>query len=545
MATSIDPPVRRVRRVWVPVTAVLLAGVAVPVLMFAELGLERMHRNFYSALSVMIAVLVTLVWLVAFSGLAWRLRVLLPLLLAAGLALTVERVNCNGNMGPVFIWRWSQVFNNPDERIEAHRAKQNRPAGLVVDLTAETEADFPAYRGVLRDGIVRGGPALATDWNVHPPRRLWGGDEFPVGGGYAAFSAVGDFLVTIEQRRDNEAVVCYHAPTGTELWKHEYPATYTDMTRMGGPGPRATPTVYAGDVFSLGAGGRLVCLDGKTGALKWGKDILEGNDNVTWGMSGSPLVYDDVVVVNPGAQKPDAPFGKSLAAFNRTTGDLVWSGGDTNASYSSPMLATIAGVRQILLVDAEVVAGYDAKSGTRLWSYPWTNQQKINVAQPLALDGDRVFIASGYNSGSAMLKISHDGEWKAEELWRERRVMRCKFTTPVYYEGFIYGLDEGALQCVDAATGQVRWTQGDRPGKRRDDKKDYEHGQILLAGNRIIVLTEKGRLVLVEATPDGHRELGGVHAVEGKKTWNNPAVARGKLYVRNNEEMAGFDITAP
>jgi outer membrane protein assembly factor BamB len=252
-------------------------------------------------------------------------------------------------------------------------------------------------------------------------------------------------------------------------------------------------------------------------------------------MSGSPLVYDKVVVVNPGAQRDEAK-GRALVAYDRETGDEVWTSGDKIAGYSSPMLATLGGRRQIVLFDGEGIGGYDAADGKPLWWHEWTTNQRINVSQPVVLDGDRVFVSSGYGVGCAMLQVSEDaGRWSAKELWRNK-AMQCKFTSPVLYQGHLYGLDDGWLACVDAADGKQKWRAG-RPGH-------YGHGQLLLSGDLLVILSESGELALVEATPERFRELGKFQALSDEKTWNNPALAGGKVFVRNHHEMACYDLTA-
>jgi outer membrane protein assembly factor BamB len=197
------------------------------------------------------------------------------------------------------------------------------------------------------------------------------------------------------------------------------------------------------------------------------------------------------------------------------------------------MLATLVGRRQILVFDGEGLNGYDAARGKELWGFPWITQDGINVAQPLVLDGDRVFISSGYGVGCALLRIAESAQgWTVEKLWQNRR-MRCKFTSPVAYQGFIYGLDDGILACLDQKNGNQRWRDG-----------RYGHGQLLLVDGLLLILSETGRLALVEATPEGYHELTGFAALEGK-TWNNPALAGGKAYLRNHEEMACYNLAAP
>jgi outer membrane protein assembly factor BamB len=525
MASSEAAPVGRRRaflRLWLPCAIVAGSGAALGIIWYwPPAAWEWVDQVKGTWLTAIITLLLLAGWLMLFSGWRWWLRLALLVGIPAAAFLCL-RVHYTGDGLPVLFFRWGLTH---DEVLEAHRqarAREGTPDKL--DLGGSAAADFPEYRGPNRDGVVHG-PPLARDWKTTPPRQIW---KQPIGGGYAAFVIAGNAAVTIEQRKDQEAVVCYDTATGRERWVHLYPALFTE--HLGGPGPRATPTISNGDVFSLGATGHLVCLELASGQVKWAVDIIgKDNDNAHWGMSGAPLVYDDVVVVNPGAQRPEAA-GRALVAYNRATGKPLWSSGKTSAGYSSPMLATLAGRRQILLFDADGLAGCDPKTGKELWRYHWQNKQDINVAQPLVLEGDRVFISCSYERGCAMLRVTEkEGTWSANELWKNQR-MRCKFTSPVLYQCFIYGLDEGILVCLDPETGEQRWRDG-----------RYGHGQVLLADDLLLIQAESGRLALVQATPDGFRELAHV-SVLADQTWNNPALAGGKVYVRNHVEMACYDL---
>jgi outer membrane protein assembly factor BamB len=485
--------------------------------------LEPATRVLVTQSAIALTVFILVLWGVIFTP--YRREILTgTALVVVALAVSIGRVGCTGDMLLQVAWRWQK---SGADRLEAHRAAQvngERPAAVAV--TALQPTDFPEYRGRNRDGIVTG-PRVKQDWKANPPTPVW---RHPVGGGHAGFAVAGNAAVTIEQRRDDEAVVCYDTATGQERWVHAYPAHFTEL--MGGEGPRATPTIADDAVYSLGAAGTLVCLDLASGHARWSVNILDGNENVRWGKSGSPLVYDRVVVLNPGAQT-EASKGKALVALDRRTGKIVWQAGNTQAGYSSPMLATLGGRRQILLLDGEVLAGYDADGGSELWHYPWPTQNGINVAQPLVLSGDRVFVSAAYGAGCAMLHITETaGEWQVKQLWGNK-LLRCKFTSPVAHQGYIYGLDEGILACVDQQSGARKWRDG-----------RYGHGQMLLVNGMLLILSETGKLVLVEATPQGCHELASMPALDGK-TWNYPAVAGGRAYVRNAEEMACYDLTDP
>jgi outer membrane protein assembly factor BamB len=492
---------------------------AVALLTWPAPEFELASRNFGIVFVGLLTVLVLACWFLFVPWLFWYLRLALLLLLAAAVPAIIREMHFTGDFEPVVQWRWEP---SPDDVLEAHRRQQGAVATLKADFQAENEADFPGYRNRDRDGIVRG-PKLPRDWAANPPRELW---RQPVGRGYASLAIFGPVAVTIEQRRDNEAVVCYEAPTGQELWVYNHPASFTEP--LGGPGPRATPTIADGKVYSLGAKGHLVCLELATGKWVWSADILENNDNIQWGMSGSPLVFDQMVVVNPGKQKEQAA-DRALLAFDRATGKPIWNAGNQRAGYSSPQLATLGGRRQILIFDGGGVAGHDPLTGQELWRHKWETMNDINVAQPIVLSGDRVFISSGYGVGCAMLKVAGND---ATPLWQNKN-LRCKFTSPVQRDGFLYGLDEGILVCLDAQTGERRWRDG-----------RFGHGQLLLQDDLLFVLSDTGEFALVEANPQAYRKLGSIRALTGK-TWNYLAIAHGRAFLRNDREMVCYQLNPP
>ncbi len=528
-ATKVSrPPVRRsFLRVWFPALLAALVGLAIAgILAWPNDEWELASRNASVQMIAMVGTLLILVWFFFLSGLPWRVRLGgLAVLAVAGASVvaSVERVKFTGDMLPILTFRWER---SRDDILEEHRRRQATEHLVAsVEPVRESEPDFPEYRGRNRDGVVSG-PALARDWQAHPPKQL---RRHPIGGGYSGFAVVGKAAVTLEQRRDQEAVVCYDAATGIQRWAFAYDGHFSEF--LGGDGPRATPTIKDGQVYSLGATGVLVCLELATGKKIWSVKILDDTDNVRWGMSGSPLVYDNAVVVNPGVQGK-RESGQGLVAYDRRSGDFKWGGSDKPAGYSSPMVVNLASRRQVLLLDGDQVAGYDAEDGKKLWSRPWQTQYGINVAQPVVLDDDRVFVSAGYGVGGAMLKIQGSkGEFQAESKWSNKH-MRCKFTSPILFRSHLYGLDEGVLVCLDAETGERKW-KGER----------YGHGQLLLAGDLLVVQSEKpAKLVLVEARPDVFRELGSIRVFDDK-TWNPFAIADGKAYLRNDQEMACYDLT--
>ncbi|MCA9026013.1 MAG: PQQ-like beta-propeller repeat protein [Planctomycetaceae bacterium] len=493
---------------------------------------------------VVLSSLILLLWFALFSTFRWSSiagAFALLVLLAGGLAYSVREVEFSGDMEMILHSRWKPT---QDQLVQQHREAQNHaevPETQTWDVSVISDEDAPAYRGVHRDGIIIG-PPLRTDWTAEPPTELW---RQPCGGGYSSFSVVDDFLVTLEQRGDNEAIVCYDTSTGYERWVYEYPASFSEP--LGGWGPRSTPTIDGDTVFSFGALGDAVAVDLLTGEVRWSRDLLaENRKPVQWGMCGSPLVVGEQVIFEAGG-----PEGDGLISLNRDTGEVLWQrpGIDllnapevkNRAGYSSPQLDTIDGVEQILIFDGEGLRSHDVTTGEQLWFHPFRNDPGVSVAQPIVFEDGRIFLAMSYGVGCTMIRISRNGEaWaEPEELWSNKN-MKCKFTSPVLHDGYLYGLDEGILVCIDPETGERKWKGGDDGLRGR-----FYHGQILLTNDLIVGFTEKGELVLVEPNPEEYRELANLPVFDTKKVWNPLALSRGRAFVRSHEQMAAFDISAP
>jgi outer membrane protein assembly factor BamB len=395
------------------------------------------------------------------------------------------------------------------------------PEAKVKPAAKPESAYWTDFRGPKRDGSYHEMDILTT-WPAGGLPQLW---KQPVGGGYASFVVAGGRAFTIEQRRSQEVVAAYDLETGRELWTHSWDANFRES--MGGDGPRATPTWHEGRLYALGALGELRCLEARTGKLVWNRNILSDAQagNLQWAMSAAPLIVDDKVIVLPGGHS-----GKSVVAYNKVTGSPVWQALNDKQAYVSPMLVTLAGRRQILTVSAQRLAGLATEDGRLLWDFPWVTSYDVNSAQPLVVGENRVFISAGYGHGAAVVEVapSTDG-FSAKHIWQNVN-MKNKFNSSVYYQGHIYGLDEAILSCVDAATGERKWKGG-----------RYGYGQLLLASGYLIVLTESGEVMLVKATPERHDEVSRFSALEGR-TWNHPALANGRLLVRNTTEMACFRI---
>ena len=396
------------------------------------------------------------------------------------------------------------------------------PSQTAAPSTATGRNYWTNFRGPKRDGNYEATPVL-TSWPANGLSQLW---KQPVGLGYASFSIADGRAYTIEQRRAQEVVAAYDVATGRELWTQAWNAAYNDET---GDGPRATPTWDQGRLYALGATGELRCLDANSGSIIWGKNILADNQarNLPWAMAASPLIVDDKVIVLPGGGN-----NKSVVAYNKMTGAPVWKVLNDTQAYVSPMLVDLADRRQIVVVTASRVVGLVPETGALLWSYPWNTDNGINVSQPIMVDKNRFFISSGYGKGAALIEVKGSGQsFTANMVW-ENINMKNKFNSSVFHNGYIYGLDEGILTCLDVNTGERKWKGG-----------RYGYGQVLLASGHLIVTNgDTGDLALVKASPDQYVELARFSALQGQ-TWNYPAIADGRLLVRNANEMAAYDIS--
>lgn len=397
-----------------------------------------------------------------------------------------------------------------------------------VDLSRTTAHDYPQFLGPDRNAIVRD-VELARDWQASPPKELW---RRPVGPGWSSFAVANGYAITQEQRDQYEYVVCYELATGRVVWAHSDRARFDNPIPFGGVGPRATPTIAAGRVYTVGGMGLLNCLDGATGNPCWpAKDLVREHhgNHLDWGRSGSPLVVDNRVVVSAGGKDEH-----SLVAYDTRTGKLVWRAGGDAASYSSPMICTLLGRRQILIVNQRSLVAHDPKSGKVLWTYDWPGGDP-KVPQPIALSNDQVLIAAGYGVGSMLLSIapSSSGQATATHVWDAfNRQLKPKFTNLVVKEGHVYGLDDGqTLVCLELSSGQVRWKK----------RAGYGHGQVLLVRNLLIVQAESGDVAIVDPNPESFQELGRLPALKDM-TWNNPALSGRHLLVRNAVEAACFEL---
>ena len=457
-------------------------------------------------------------------ALRWApLATILTLIVITAILFRID--NVSGELVPVLRPRWSP---RPDQLLEQAAGK---PSGSRVELPPANKNDFIQFLGAQRDNSAQ---PLPLEGPIEP-RLHW---KHKIGGGWSAFSTLGDYAYTLEQRGPDELVTCYRVSTGDLIWSHSRAARHSSI--LGGVGPRSTPTIDSGKVYAMGATGIFRCLDAATGKLLWehrlqeefGLTQAEDEGLVAWGRSGSPLVVDNLVVVPGGGAQARPPA--SLVAYDKRTGKKVWEGGRHQVAYASPNVCTIAGQRQIVSVNQDAITGHDIATGKVLWEHPWpgSSTSNANASQALTIGDDRVFVSKGYTGGASVFEVLRRGDkWATRTIWDITRVMKTKFTNVAILDGYAFGLSDGILECIRVKDGKRRWKSG-----------RFGHGQMLRSGKVLIVLGEEGEVALVAADPEDYRELQRFQAIEGK-TWNNPAINRDcLLLVRNGEEAACYEL---
>jgi len=500
-------------RMW-PFWVILVINVALWLFAFFSDG-DMRQDNYLKAMAFLLFSLpATLVWFIFFSRLSKQTRkrgVGLFLLGFAVFFFFFEFSDLSGDFVPILTYRWAKTYADMDSEAKT---------STTSVVTAAGEADFPGFMGPDGDNQIKG-TLLATDWKAHAPQEKW---RIPIGAGWSGFAVVGKLAVTQEQRGQKQMITCYDLERGTAVWAADGGEPFVSV--IGGDGPRSTPTVADGRVYTIGAQGQLHCLELATGRQVWFVDTLKDNKGrlPEWGYSSSPLVYDELVVVSPGG-----PDSRSLVAYNRVDGSFVWGGGNDSPGYSTPQLRTIAGVPQIVVVNGMSVAAHDPQTGAILWEVPWGDGHP-NAANPLLLAGNRLLVSSGYGIGSALYQISAETEKLGVTKLYETKRLKAKFANYVAYEGYVYGLDDGILTCIDPATGERKWKRG-----------RYGHGQMLLVEDKLLIQSEKGALALVDPSPEEFRDLSSIDVLGGK-AWNSMAISGNLVLMRNHKEAVCLEL---
>ncbi|HSC26147.1 MAG TPA: PQQ-binding-like beta-propeller repeat protein [Vicinamibacterales bacterium] len=398
-------------------------------------------------------------------------------------------------------------------------------AGLVLSLSAgvsNREADdWPQWRGANRDGrsAERG---LLAEWPAGGPQLAWRAKG--AGNGYSSFATSGGRLYTLGARGDREYVLAYDAATGKELWATPHGRRFGNDR---GDGPRGTPTIEGNRLYAFGASGDLSTLDAASGKILWTTNVLRqyGGSNITWGLSESPLVLSDRILINAGAT------GASIIAVRKTDGSLIWKSQDDEAGYSSAVLHEIGGMRQAIFFTGRRVLGLDVADGRLLWSYDRVSNRTANIATPI-VRGSRVFVSSDYGTGAALLEMTQSGGGlSAREVYFTRE-MRNHHASSILVGDYLYGFSSMILTAMHFDTGKVAW-QNRSVGK----------GSLAFADDRLYVYSENGVVGLVEPRPEGYQERGRFKINAGRlPTWAHPVVSNGKLFLRDQDTIYAYNV---
>lgn len=510
---------------WGGAVLMIAAVFATRSLVHESIATAGMGVSFYVYIAPVLS-LAFVAWALASRGLAEtprRLAMVATILVACGGWTLLRMDGITGDGASEFAWRWAETH---EEKLLA-RASEERTGSEPIGPASAQEADWPGFRGADRDGAIHG-VRIETDWRASPPVELW---RRPIGPGWSSFAVHGNLVYTQEQRGENEVVSCYNASTGELVWRHSDGARFWES--HAGAGPRATPALSDGHVYSFGATGILNALDAADGTLVWSRNAAADAEARVpdWGFTSSPLIVEDRVFVYAGA----------LAAYDAATGEPRWFG-PKGGSYSSPHLVTLDGIPQVLMQSGSGVSSFAPADGTLLWEHPWAS----GIVQPaLAADGDVLVSAGGLTGGLGLRRVgvSRTGSlrgnselrgstgWAAEERWTSAR-LRPNFSDFVAHNGHAFGFDGRILACISLENGERAWKGG-----------RYGSGQLVLLPDQdlLIVMSEKGELALVEASTEKFNELARIPAVEGK-TWNHPVLVGDLLLVRNGQEMVAYRL---
>ena len=382
-------------------------------------------------------------------------------------------------------------------------------------------ADWPQWRGPHRDGV-SSDTGLLESWPAGGPRLVW--KTQGLGEGYSSFAVVGDRLYTQGQQGNQEFVLAFDTNTGKQLWKIPNGRAYHESR---GNGPRGTPTTDGARLYALAADGTLVCLDAASGQRIWGVNLIDkfGGRVPTWGISESPLIDGDRVIVTPGGP------GASVVALEKLKGDLLWKSQSDPAGYSSPIAFDAGGSRKVVVFTAHGAIALDMKNGDFQWRYDKVANRTANIATPIVHDG-YVFLSSDYGTGCALLKLTPGAKSVNVSEVYFNRDMRNHYTTSVLVDGYLYGFSSGILTGMKFLTGEVAW---------RD--RSVGKGNVTFAEGNLYAYGEDGAVGLIEATPQAYKEKSRFEIRKGSyPTWTPPVIANGKLYLRDQDNLYCYNI---
>ena len=385
----------------------------------------------------------------------------------------------------------------------------------------EIEHGWPQFRGPNRLGTA---PAqgVSINWE-EKPRTVW---TSTAGQGHSSLISDKSLLYTLEQVEGKECLIARAMQSGQEIWRIEKNTQWYDM--MSGTGPRATPTLVDGDLYTLFSNGLLARINAKNGKVLWEKKVVSDEYKFPeWGLSCSPLIWNDLIILNLGVE------GAAAEAFNKFNGELEWSSDvQGECVYLSPTVLKLFNTEHLIIGIKGKIVGLDPLTGKTKWEKKWKIfLNNAQITQPLLLSNDCILLAAGYGRGAECWKFSQDRDkYEIKTLWTSKN-LKAKFSTPVLHEGYIYGLSENLLVCLKAESGNLQWR-----GKK------YGYGRIIRANDKLLILGSTGTLSIVEADPQTFQEVQSFQLLTSSRCWNGPAMVGGYLFARNGEQIACFDF---
>ncbi|MBI9069651.1 MAG: PQQ-binding-like beta-propeller repeat protein [Salinivirgaceae bacterium] len=465
----------------------------------------------YYVYAVPVMTISFVLWALAFRKIKGNMRLIsmtVTILIATGIWTLFKSDGITGNASAQLKWRWAQSN------------EQLLLAETESMLSASTESGtfdilWSGFRGNNRDGVVYN-THINTNWSENTPKELW---RRPIGSGCGSFAVKGNLLFTQEQRGEEEMVSCYHLESGEPIWQHTDSARFWDS--HAGAGPRSTPTLTDSLICSQGATGIVNVMKSIDGSVLWTRNAAEDiQDTIPgWGYCSSPVIVDSILVT---------AISGTLIAYNLLTGDMLWTGAEGGENYSSPHLASIEGIKQILYSNPKGTTSFEPNTGKVLWERKW---EMSAIVQPAITESGDILISEGYKKAIHKISVTKQNEnWKIKEHWTSTNI-KPDFNDLVTHKGFIYGFEGLSLTCIDLKDGERKWKNG-RFG-----------GQIILLADQdlLIVVTEKGKLLLADANPEEFKKLAEIPAIKGK-TWNHPVLVKDILLVRNMNEMVAYKL---
>ena len=417
-------------------------------------------------------------------------------------------------------WRGGMI---PHLGLHSSPEKRSSPSPAEANPLREITQNWSQFRGPQRDGNVPL-PSAHKPFSG-PPNLRW---KTSCGAGHSSIITIGNLIITLEQRGDSECLTARHMSDGSEIWEVSEPTRWNDM--MSGEGPRSTPTLANGKIYTLFSNGMLACIDPTNGKRIWQTKIIEKNyDFPEWGISSSPLIWKNMVIVNPGGEQ------HAVKSYSAQSGKLIWESSLSGRGvYLSPTIIKLLGEDQLITAVTGKIVSLNPRTGNTRWEKAWKIfLNNVQIVQPIAISDNNFLLAAGYGKGAECFSISRrlgKSSYLLDSLWKSKD-LKAKFSNPVLKNGYLYGFSENLLVCMEASTGKLHWR-----GKK------YGYGRILVCGEQLLILGNTGVLTVVDANPENFNEVFSAPLLSNARCWNGPALVNGYLFARNGEEIACFDL---